>query len=34
MWYWAHDGKVDLYFTKDGIASGIPLPLNRMAFVK
>jgi peptide/nickel transport system substrate-binding protein len=34
QWYWAHDGTVDLYFTKDGIASGIPLPLNRMAFVK
>jgi peptide/nickel transport system substrate-binding protein len=33
-WYWAHDGTVDLYFTKDGIASGIPLPFNRMAFVK
>lgn len=33
-WYWAHDGKVNLYFTKDGIASGIPIPLNRMAFVK
>jgi len=34
QWYWAHDGGVDLYFTKDGIASGVPLPLNRMAFVK
>jgi peptide/nickel transport system substrate-binding protein len=34
QWYWAHDGKVDLYFTKDGIASGVPIPLNRMAFVK
>jgi len=33
-WYWAHDGTVDLYFTKDGIAVGVPLPLNRMAFVK
>jgi peptide/nickel transport system substrate-binding protein len=33
-WYWAHDGTVDLYFTKDGIASGVPIPLNRMAFVK
>jgi len=33
-WFWAHDGTVDLYFTKDGIAVGIPLPLNRMAFVE
>ena len=34
LWYWGHDGTVDLYFTKDGIASGIPIPPNRMAFVK
>jgi peptide/nickel transport system substrate-binding protein len=34
LWYWGHDGTVDLYFTKDGIAAGVPLPLNRMAFVK
>jgi len=33
-WYWAHDGTVDLYFTKDGVAVGVPIPLNRMAFVK
>ena len=33
-WYWAHDGIVLLYYTMDGIASGIPIPLNRMAFVK
>jgi len=32
--YWAHDGSVPLYYTMDGIASGIPIPLNRMAFVK
>ncbi|MBN1254963.1 MAG: ABC transporter substrate-binding protein [Deltaproteobacteria bacterium] len=34
QWYWAHDGNIDLYFTRDGVASGVPLPLNRMAFVK
>jgi peptide/nickel transport system substrate-binding protein len=34
MWYWGHDSTVDLYFTKDGIAVGVPIPLNRMAFVK
>jgi len=32
--YWAHDGSVSLYYTMDGIASGIPIPLNRLAFVK
>lgn len=33
-WYWAHDGSVDIFFTKDGMASGIPIPLNRLAFVE
>jgi len=33
-WYWAHDGTVNLFYTADGMASGIPIPLNRMAFVK
>ncbi|MHC1578642.1 MAG: ABC transporter substrate-binding protein [Dehalococcoidia bacterium] len=33
-WYWAHDGSVELFYTRDGIAIGIPLPLNRLAFVK
>jgi len=33
-WYWAHDGSVPLYYTMDGISSGIPVPLNRMSFVK
>jgi len=33
-WYWAHDGSVDLFYTKDGIAIGIPIPLNRLAFVR
>ncbi len=33
-WYWAHDGRVDLYYTMDGVASGVPIPLDRMAFVK
>lgn len=32
--YWAHDGSVPLYYTMDGIASGIPIALNRLAFVK
>jgi len=33
-WYWAHDGRVNLFYTKDGMASGVPIPLNRMSFVK
>jgi peptide/nickel transport system substrate-binding protein len=33
-WYWAHDGTVNLFYTKDGIASGIPIPLNRLSFVE
>jgi len=33
-WYWAHDSTVKLFYTKDGIASGVPIPLNRIAFVK
>jgi peptide/nickel transport system substrate-binding protein len=33
-WYWAHDGKVNLFYTMDGVASGIPIALNRTAFVK
>ncbi len=31
--YWAHDGKVDLFYTKNGVASGVPIPLNKMAFL-
>lgn len=33
-WYWAHDGKLDLYYTPQGVASGIPIPLNKLSFVK
>jgi peptide/nickel transport system substrate-binding protein len=33
-WYWAHDGTVNLFYTMDGMASGIPIPLNRISFVK
>jgi peptide/nickel transport system substrate-binding protein len=33
-WYWAHDGTVDIYYTDGGISSGIPIPLNKMAFLK
>jgi peptide/nickel transport system substrate-binding protein len=32
--HWAHDGSLTLYYTMDGIASGVPIPLNRMCFVQ
>lgn len=32
--YWAHDGSLPLYYTMDGIAVGVPIPLNRMNFVQ
>jgi len=32
--HWAHDGSVELYYTMDGVAIGVPIPLNRMCFVE
>ncbi len=32
--YWAHDATLPLYYTMDGIAIGVPFPVNRMCFVK
>jgi peptide/nickel transport system substrate-binding protein len=32
--YLAHDANLSLYYTIDGIASGVPIALNRMCFVK
>jgi peptide/nickel transport system substrate-binding protein len=32
-WYWTHDGSSNLYYTQDGIAFGIPLPLNKLCFL-
>ena len=31
-WYFVHDGSVPLFYTKGGVASGIPSPINKMAF--
>lgn len=31
--YWAHNNKANLYYTPGGIASGIPIPLNKMSFI-
>ena len=33
-WYWAHDGTVDIYYTDGGLALGIPIPLNKLSFLK
>ncbi len=33
-WYWACSDKTDLFYTHQGIAIGIPIPLNKLAFVK
>ncbi|MFP3975365.1 MAG: ABC transporter substrate-binding protein [Dehalococcoidia bacterium] len=33
-WYWAHNGEVELFYTNGGVASGIPVPLNKLAFVR
>ncbi len=30
---YAHDGQVNLYYTMDGVANGIPIPLNKLIFV-
>lgn len=32
--YWSHNGQIPLYYTMDGISIGVPIPLNRMCFVK
>jgi len=31
--YSAHDGTVNLFYTMNGVALGIPVPLNRISFV-
>jgi peptide/nickel transport system substrate-binding protein len=31
--YWAFDDKVDFYYTHGGIGSGVPIAINKMAFV-
>lgn len=30
--YWAHDGKIPLFYTGEGIAIGVPIPLNKLSF--
>ena len=32
--YWVHDGKADMYYTKQGIANGIPIAQNKLSFAE
>ncbi len=32
-WYWAHNENINIFFTEGGIATGIPVPLNKTAFI-
>jgi peptide/nickel transport system substrate-binding protein len=32
--YWAHDGSAPLFFTEGGIALGVPIPCNKLSFIK
>jgi len=32
-YYWVHDGTINLFYTKQGIGIGVPIPLNKMSFV-
>lgn len=34
QWYWARTGEIELFYTNGGLASGIPLPLNKLALVE
>jgi peptide/nickel transport system substrate-binding protein len=31
--YWAHDGLIDLFYSKRGVANGIPIALNKISFL-
>ena len=33
-WYYAYTNRANLFFTKQGIGSGAPIPLNKMSFIK
>ncbi len=33
-WYYAHNGRIRIHYIRNGISIGIPLPLNKMAFVE
>ena len=33
QWYWAHNENADIFYTDGGVASGIPIPINKIAFI-
>lgn len=33
-WYYAHNGRIRIYYIRNGISIGIPLPLSKMVFVE
>ncbi|MCG8401486.1 MAG: ABC transporter substrate-binding protein [Firmicutes bacterium] len=33
-WYYAHSGKAHIYYTFRGVAIGVPIPMNKMSFVR
>lgn len=33
-WYYAHNGRVEWFFTREGIGTGTPIPLNKLALVE
>lgn len=33
-WYYAYSGQVNIYYTFRGVGSGVPIPLNKMSFVR
>jgi len=32
-WYWAHNRDVNIFYTEGGLALGIPIPINKIAFI-
>ncbi|MGC8971190.1 MAG: ABC transporter substrate-binding protein, partial [bacterium] len=32
--YWCFNDKIELYYVKGGLGSGVPIPLNKLAFVE
>jgi peptide/nickel transport system substrate-binding protein len=32
-WYWAHNTRAGIFYTEGGVAIGIPVPVNKIAFI-
>ncbi|MBN2072464.1 MAG: ABC transporter substrate-binding protein [Actinobacteria bacterium] len=33
-WFWAHNEKANIFYTEGGISTGIPIPINKIAFLE